>query len=113
MTQQNRPPKVWLIDLPEATETAETIEVTMEGETFSVPALPNQTILDSLLAAKKNPVYSCMQGHCMACLATLISGSVGQLSPGILTDDQVKESEFLTCQAIPLCKHIKIDFGEF
>lgn len=106
-------PKIYLIDLPKEHETPEVIEAIIEGESVEVPALPGKTIIESLLAADQKPMYSCLQGHCMACLAQLKEGSVGQVSPGILTESHVNDGEFLACQAIPLSKKVLVDFGEF
>lgn len=106
-------PKIFLTNVPDAFEKPETIEAIIEGETVTVPALPGKTVIESLLAEGKKPMYSCLQGHCMACLANLKEGKVGQRSPGIMTEAHVADLEFLACQAIPLTKKVVVDFGEF
>ena len=103
--------KVYIGDTPkEETETPETLEVSLNGETLKISCTGEDTILETLLNEGLNPPYSCMDGACMACMAKVVSGTVYQNDPGILTEDNIDEREALTCQARPCSKRVVIDY---
>jgi len=91
-------------------EPAEKIIVELNGETTEVAAKQGQPILETLLEAGLQPPYSCMDGACMACMGKIQEGRVYQEDPGILTDDNIKNCESLTCQAKPLSRIIKVSY---
>lgn len=91
-------------------EVPEKIEVLLDGNKIEVAAVPGQNILETLLEAGHQPPYSCMDGACMACLAKVVEGQTYQEDLGILTEDNIKNGEILTCQAKPLSKVLKISF---
>lgn len=91
-------------------EAPEKIIAQINGETLEVAAKEGQSILDTLLEAGAQPPYSCLDGACMACMAKIQDGRVYQQDPGILTDDNVKHCEALTCQAKPLSRIVKVSY---
>jgi ring-1,2-phenylacetyl-CoA epoxidase subunit PaaE len=93
-----------------AGEKPKTLRATVNGETFEVPAVEGQSILETLLSAGHNVPYSCMEGACLACLAKVEQGRVSQGDPGILTDDNIRVHEALTCQAIPLTSVVQVNY---
>lgn len=107
-------PKVddsWTFIGPDAEASApEKIICTLNGETIEVAAKQGQNILETLLEAGAQPPYSCMDGACMACMGKIQEGRVYQEDPGILTDDNIKNCESLTCQAKPLSRIVKVSY---
>lgn len=87
-----------------------TIEITLNGETTTIPYQDGTTVLDAALEARLNPPYSCMDGACMACIGKVKSGLVYQNDMGILTEDYIEGGECLTCQARPISNSVKISF---
>ncbi len=93
-------------------ETPEKIIAIINGETIEVTAKPDQSVLETLIEAGAQPPYSCMDGACMACLAKVQEGRVYQEDPGILTDDNIRSCEALTCQAKPLSRTVRISYDD-
>ncbi|MGE4130570.1 MAG: 2Fe-2S iron-sulfur cluster-binding protein [Bdellovibrionales bacterium] len=108
------PPSVdatWTVIGPEApVEKPEKIIAQINGETLEIAAKEGQSVLETLLEAGAQAPYSCMDGACMACMAKIQEGRVYQTDPGILTDDNVKNCEALTCQAKPLSRIVKLSY---
>ena len=102
--------KVYYDQFPEINETPETIEATIDGREVSVPAIPGKSIVESLIAAGANPIYSCLHGSCMSCMVELVSGEVGQEGGTVLDQESLDRNEFLSCQAKPLSKKIRVNF---
>ena len=102
--------KVHYDTLPELNEIPETIEAIIDGREVSVPALPEKSIVESLIAGGANPIYSCLHGSCMSCMVELVSGEVGQKGGTVLDQESLERNEFLSCQAIPLSKKIRVNF---
>lgn len=101
----------WTLIGPSPTsEAAEKIIVELNGETTEVAAKQGQNILETLMEAGLQPPYSCMDGACMACMGKIQEGRVYQEDPGILTDDNIKNCEALTCQAKPLSRVVKVSY---
>lgn len=91
-------------------EVPEKIIAELNGEVIEVAAKQGTSILETLLEAGHQPPYSCMDGACMACLGKIQEGRVYQEDPGILTDDNIKNCESLTCQAKPLSRIVKVSY---
>jgi ferredoxin-NADP reductase len=87
-----------------------TIEISVGGETHTIPYINGTTILESALEATLNPPYSCMDGACMACVGKVTCGLVYQNDMGILTEDYIEGKECLTCQARPISDSVKINY---
>ena len=88
------------------------LRVKLDGQEVELEASSDQSILESLLAAGYNPPYSCMDGACMACMAKVQEGTVYQADPGILTEDNIKDGETLTCQARPAALNVRINYDD-
>ena len=71
------------------------------GNTFQVRT--NETVLDSLLRQGTAVPYSCRNGTCAACKATLVSGRViyDDYDPSALTDEEIANGAILLCRAHP------------
>jgi ferredoxin len=90
-----------------------TLEVRLNGESFTALHNKDESIIECLLGAGFNPPYSCLDGACMACMARIEEGTITQEKPGILTEDNIKDREALTCQARPVSKTVKINYDLF
>ena len=69
---------------------------TVEGKKFDTQS--DQSILDSALSAGLVFEYSCKNGQCGVCKASLLKGSVVELQSQLaLSDDEKKANKILTC----------------
>ena len=90
--------------------TAAEVIVTLEGQDFTVSMAGDKPILDELVAAGKNPPYSCTSGACSTCMAKVVEGSAVMDVCYALDDSEVKAGYILTCQAKPTSEKLKITF---
>ena len=90
-----------------------TLEVQLGEENIQLKVDGQSSVLESLIEDGHNPPYSCMEGNCMACLATVVKGAVYQEQPGILLDDNIENHEALTCQCRPLTSFVRIRYDNF
>jgi ring-1,2-phenylacetyl-CoA epoxidase subunit PaaE len=82
----------------------------LDGNTFNASIAQGQTILDALLALKKEPPYSCTTGSCSTCMAKIIKGSATMDVCYALDDDEIEEGYILTCQAKATSPEIEVDY---
>lgn len=80
----------------------ENITAHLDGETLTVSAQPDISILEQLIDSGYAPPFSCMEGNCMTCMAVLKKGKIYQEDAGILEEENISAKEILTCQAKPL-----------
>jgi ring-1,2-phenylacetyl-CoA epoxidase subunit PaaE len=71
---------------------------------------PKDTILDTMIAMKKEAPYSCTSGACSTCMAKVIKGSVKMTACYALDDDEIANGYILTCQAIPTSPELEITY---
>jgi ring-1,2-phenylacetyl-CoA epoxidase subunit PaaE len=82
----------------------------LDGNTFNASIAQGQTILEALLAIKKEPPYSCTTGSCSTCMAKITKGSATMDVCYALDDDEIEEGYVLTCQAKTTSAEIEVDF---
>ena len=87
-----------------------TIQTQLDGEMIEITAQPDISILEQLIDSGHSPPFSCMEGNCMTCMATLKKGRVYQEDPGILDEENISSKEILTCQAKPLSALVEVDY---
>lgn len=92
--------------------TPDKLVVELNGKTIELKADPEKTIIDLLLDDDQDPPFSCMGGHCMACIAKVETGLVVQDDEGILTEENIQDKENLTCQSKCASPNIKIVFED-
>ena len=92
--------------------TPKTLSVVVNGETHSVDYKSGASALECFVEAGLNVPYSCMDGACMACLAKVTEGQVVQKDLCILTDENVRDGETLTCQCKPVTENVRFDFDD-
>lgn len=86
------------------------VNIFLEGNEYSIPVLPNVSILDAAIKADLDPPYSCKAGICTTCRAKLYSGKVKMDEREGLSDAEIEEGYILTCQSHPLTDNVKIEY---
>jgi ferredoxin len=69
------------------------------GKSHEVEYEEGDSLLDCALKHDLNPPYSCMEGVCSACKATVVKGKVDFPDDTILDESEVSSGSILTCQA--------------
>lgn len=87
-----------------------TVTITLNRKTVSVKQSGTETLLDSGRRAGLAPPYSCEAGKCGSCIARLTAGSVAMRVNEVLDDDEVADGYILTCQAVPTCAAVTVDY---
>jgi ring-1,2-phenylacetyl-CoA epoxidase subunit PaaE len=87
------------------------VKVTIDGKTVMLTVTPDQTILDSAIAAKLDPPYACQEGVCCTCRAKVHSGIVSMRENEGLSEEELNAGFILTCQAHPLSAEVVVEFG--
>ncbi|MFJ8816313.1 2Fe-2S iron-sulfur cluster-binding protein [Amycolatopsis thermoflava] len=93
-----------VVQTPEDTTSAgETVpvEVELDGQTHALDWPVTTTLVDLLLSKGIQAPYSCRDGECGSCQATLLKGRVTMAHNEVLSDDDVAEGYILGCQALP------------
>ena len=90
----------------------EKLEAVLDGETLSIPLNRETSLLEQLLDEGHSPPFSCTSGTCLSCLARLKEGKVFQLEEGVLSEENIKDLEILTCQSYPLSKKVVLDYDD-
>jgi ring-1,2-phenylacetyl-CoA epoxidase subunit PaaE len=86
------------------------LTVHLSGQVIETEMKANQTILDALIALKKDPPYSCTSGACSTCMAKVMKGSVKMDACYALDDDEVAAGYILTCQARPTAAEVEVSY---
>jgi ring-1,2-phenylacetyl-CoA epoxidase subunit PaaE len=86
------------------------VTVQLDGATFDVTVKAGKTILETLLAQKYDPPYSCTSGACSTCMAKLQKGSVKMDACFALDEDEVEAGYILTCQSHPTSEEVVITY---
>ena len=87
-----------------------TVEVTLDGDTRSVPWPQGNRLLDVLLAAGIDAPFSCREGACSACACVLLEGEVDLERNQVLDASDLADGLILACQARPRSDRLKISY---
>ena len=89
---------------------AATVAVQLDGETHTLKWPRRQTLVDIMLAKGIDVPYSCNEGECGSCAATLLKGTVDMDNDEILDPADIADGIILGCQAHPTADDIEIEF---
>jgi 3-ketosteroid 9alpha-monooxygenase subunit B len=89
---------------------ASQVEVTLDGETRTVPWPQRAKLLDVLLAQGLDAPYSCREGSCSACACVLLDGEVDLEHNEVLDAADLADGIILACQAVPLSERLKVSY---
>ncbi|KWX66330.1 ferredoxin--NADP reductase [Mycobacterium sp. NAZ190054] len=91
-------------------EPASDAEVLLDGALHKLRWPKEQNLVDTMLAAGLDVPYSCREGNCGSCAATVVDGEVDLGDAAILEDDDIADGLFLACQARPVSDSLRIEF---
>lgn len=89
---------------------AATVAVQLDGETHTLKWPRRQTLVDIMLAKGIDVPYSCNEGECGSCAATLLKGTVDMDNDEILDPADIADGIILGCQSHPTADEIEIEF---
>jgi 3-ketosteroid 9alpha-monooxygenase subunit B len=96
-------------DLPQDGAAAE-VAVTLDGTVHNLRWPQGRNLVDVMLAAGLEAPYSCRDGNCGSCAATLVEGEVDRGDADILEAEDIADGLFLACQACPLSDRVLVEF---
>ncbi|EHB53359.1 ferredoxin [Mycolicibacterium rhodesiae JS60] len=113
----NRPEWALMSDLGSSTAAtqfestdAATAHVDLYGTSHHLRWPRHATLVDTLIAAGLDVPYSCREGHCGSCVATVVGGEVDMATCDILEPGDLADGLILSCQARPVSDNIHIEF---
>ena len=86
------------------------VAIDLDGTTHQLRWPRTATLVDVMLAAGLDVPYSCREGQCGSCAATVVSGEVEMTACGILDPDDLAAGLILGCQARPISDELQIEF---
>ncbi len=75
------------------------LQVQLSGEVHEIEYKMGESLLDCALRNNIDAPYSCQAGVCTSCLGKVKAGEVEFPDDTILSPDEVKAGQVLTCQA--------------
>jgi 3-ketosteroid 9alpha-monooxygenase subunit B len=89
---------------------AVTVRVDLDGSSHRLRWPRSATLVDALVAAGIDVPYSCKEGQCGSCAATVLCGEVEMARCDILEPEDRAEGLILGCQARPVSDDLHIEF---
>lgn len=86
------------------------LSVALDGDEHRLRWPRTATLVDAMLTAGLDVPYSCREGQCGSCAATLVDGRVDMPATDILEPEDVAEGTILGCQATPASDEVRIEF---
>ncbi|OBI32469.1 ferredoxin--NADP reductase [Mycolicibacter sinensis] len=96
-------------DIDDGGEVAEA-QIVLDGEVHHLRWPKGRNLVDVMLAAGLDVPFSCREGNCGSCAATMVDGEVDLGNAAILEEQDIAEGLFLACQARPRTDTLKIEF---
>lgn len=89
---------------------AATVQLHLDGTCHRLRWPRRATLVDTMIAAGIDVPYSCKEGRCGSCAATVVHGQVDMACHGILEPDDLADGLILGCQARPISDDLHIEF---
>lgn len=93
-------------------ETPEQVIVTLRGREYTLDIDADTSILDAALKAGLNAPFSCQEGICGTCMATLKEGKVAMEKHDALTNEEIQQKKILTCQAKLRSRQCRVSYDD-
>lgn len=84
--------------------------VDLDGHQHSLRWPRKSTLVDVMVSAGIDVPYSCREGQCGSCAATVLRGEVDMPASDILEPEDLESGLILGCQATPVSDDIHIEF---
>ena len=89
---------------------AAALRVDLDGTSHRLRWPRQTTLVDVLIRSGVDVPYSCREGHCGSCAATVVHGDVDMASCDILEPEDIADGVILGCQARPVSDDVHIEF---
>lgn len=86
------------------------LQVDLDGNSHRLRWPRRATLVDALISSGVDVPYSCREGQCGSCAATVVRGEVDMASCDILEPEDLADGVILGCQARPASDDIHIEF---
>jgi ring-1,2-phenylacetyl-CoA epoxidase subunit PaaE len=86
------------------------LTVVLDGRSTSLTLPPGTPILDGAQKVRPDLPFACKGGVCGTCRARVLRGSVRMRRNFALEPDEVDAGYVLTCQSLPTCDDIVVDY---
>ena len=80
------------------------VQFIIQGKSTEVDVEEGRTLLDAALMARLSPPYSCMEGSCGTCEASIEVGAT--------SEDKADSSVVRTCQALPQSDYVVVNYDK-
>jgi 3-ketosteroid 9alpha-monooxygenase subunit B len=88
-------------------------EVEIDGETHNIDWTVDTPLIQCLIDRGIDAPFSCQEGECGTCLATIARGKVRMLANFVLDEEDIASGSILACQALPDSEGlIRVSFDE-
>lgn len=101
--------EVTVADIPDDGEAAQA-RVSLDGNVHDLPWPKSRNLVDVMLTAGIDVPFSCREGNCGSCAATVVEGQVDLGNAALLTKEDIADGLFLACQARPVSNTLEIEF---
>ncbi|MGV0815541.1 ferredoxin--NADP reductase [Mycolicibacterium boenickei] len=89
---------------------AAALRVDLDGTSHRLRWPRQATLVDVLIRSGVDVPYSCKEGQCGSCAATVVRGDVHMAACDILEADDIADGVILGCQARPVSDDVHIEF---
>ncbi|MEW2455330.1 ferredoxin--NADP reductase [Streptomyces albus] len=86
------------------------LDLALDGEHHRLVWPASATLLDTLVAQRLDPPFSCREGSCGACACRVVAGEVAQRTTGVLTDEDLADGYVLACQSLPASARVSVSY---
>ncbi|WP_225843490.1 ferredoxin--NADP reductase [Streptomyces albus] len=86
------------------------LDLALDGEHHRLVWPASATLLDTLVAQRLDPPFSCREGSCGACACRVVAGEVAQRTTGVLTDEDLADGYVLACQSLPASDRVSVSY---